>query len=228
MSRTPVLFNWSSGKDSAMGLHALREDKRCEVVALLTTINRDYSRVSMHGVREELVDRQAAALGLPLEKIYIGRQVTNAECEAAVEAVLVRHRAQGVLDVAYGDIFLEDLRKYREANLARAGMRALFPLWKRDTRELARHFVSAGFCATVTCVDTQALDGRFCGRDLDDTFFAELPPKVDPCGENGEYHSFCWDGPCFREPVRFSRGETVLRDNRFMFTDLIPKGEGYR
>ncbi|MFH1707744.1 MAG: ATP-binding protein [Planctomycetota bacterium] len=225
MSRTPILFTWSSGKDSAMGLHILQQDPHCEVLALLTTINRDHGRVSMHGVREALVERQAAAIGLPLEKILIGRNATNADCEAAVETILSRYRARGVYDVAYGDLYLEDVRKYRENNLARAGMRALFPLWKRDTRELARHFVSAGFRATVTCVDTQALDGRFCGRDLDVAFFAELPAKVDPCGENGEYHSFCWAGPCFREPVTFTRGETVLRDGRFMFTDLIPAGE---
>jgi uncharacterized protein (TIGR00290 family) len=217
-----VLFTWSGGKDSAMALYELQMQGACDVAALLTTVTRDYGRVSMHGVREELLDRQAEPLRLPLDKVYIGAGASNEDYEAAMRDALYRYRERGVQRVVFGDIFLEDLRKYREDNLARVGMQAMFPLWKRDTAELARMFVDVGLETTVTCVDSEYLDGNFAGRDYDEQFLADLPPTVDPCGENGEFHSFVYDGPIFREGVRFEKGEVVLRDNRYYFCDLVP------
>lgn len=220
-----LLFNWSGGKDSALALHELRSNGCCDVAALLTTITSDYDRVSMHGVRRTLLERQVRSLGLPLEMVYITSHATNEEYEAKMRDVLGRYRAQGVLECAFGDIFLEDLRRYREEKLAQVGMRAVFPIWRRDTSELAYAFLRLGFRAVVTCVDSQALDGGFAGREYDESFLADLPDSVDPCGENGEFHSFVYDGPVFREPVPFEKGEVVLRDGRFYFCDLLPKEE---
>lgn len=217
----PILMCWSGGKDSAMALDSLRKDAPHHVAALLTTVTEGYERVSMHGVRRELLAAQAAALGLPLDEVRIPPQCVNPVYEARMEAALQRHLANGIRRVAFGDIFLEDLRAYRERNLARVDMEALFPIWKRDTRELFREFVAAGFRAVVVCIDKNALDASFAGRFLDEAFLRDLPPGVDPCGENGEFHTFVFDGPIFREPVRFTVGPTVERDG-FVFTDLIP------
>lgn len=217
-----VLFSWSAGKDAALALHELLKDPACQVQALLTTVTREYDRVSMHGVRRSLLQRQARAIGLPLEEVFIASGGSNADYEAAMAEVLTRYKEAGVTAVASGDILLEDVRAYRERNLARLGLRGLFPLWKRDTHELARSFIRQGFRAITTCVDTQALDARFCGRPIDERFLTELPAGVDPCGENGEYHSFVSAGPLFREPVAYTVGETVLREGRFAFCDLVP------
>jgi uncharacterized protein (TIGR00290 family) len=217
----PVLFCWSGGKDSCMALHELRRDPLREVVALLTTVTEGYDRISMHGVRRVLLERQAAALGLPLEIVTIPPQCVNAEYESRMEAMLLTWKARGITEVAFGDIFLEDLREYREKNLARAEMKALFPVWKRPTRELAREFVAQGFHAVTVCVDPKILDASFVGRELDSKFLAELPVAADPCGENGEFHSFVYDGPGFSAPVKFTIGEKVLRDG-FWFCDLLP------
>ena len=217
-----VVFCWSGGKDSAMALYELLRGGAHEVVALLSTVNGDYGRVAMHGVREELLERQAVALGLPLEKVYLSRHSSNEEYEAGMAAALEKCKTQGVSTVAFGDIFLEDLKKYREDNLARAGMKAHFPIWERETADLARTFISLGFGALITCVDTQALDGEFCGRPYDAAFLADLPETVDPCGENGEFHSFVHAGPLFCHPIAVKTGEIVLRDDRFAFCDLLP------
>jgi uncharacterized protein (TIGR00290 family) len=221
----PILFCWSGGKDSAMALDALRacNEYRAEyrVVGLLTTITEGYDRVSMHGVRRELLERQADSLGLPLRQVLIPPECINPVYEARMaEAVMAEH-ARGIRRVAFGDIFLEDLRAYREQNLARAGMTGIFPLWKRDTRQLARHFIAAGFRAVAVCVDSRVLDRQFAGRELDESFFRDLPAGVDPCGENGEFHTFVFDGPIFRIPVPFTLGEVVER-GPFCFCDLIP------
>lgn len=218
----PILLSWSGGKDCAMALYELRSGGGYEVAALLTTVTVPYDRVSMHGVRRELLERQAAAVGLPLEVAYIPASSTTAEYERSMAAALEKYRAAGIRKTAFGDIFLEDLRRYREEKLSMAGMEALFPLWKRDTAALAETFCALGFEAIVTCVDTAALDREFSGRKLDRAFFASLPETVDRCGENGEYHSFAYDGPIFSSPVRFETGERVLRDDRFYFCDLIP------
>lgn len=217
-----VLFCWSGGKDSAMALHALLAAGDCRVAALLTTITDEYDRISMHGVRRALLERQAESLGLPLHPVRIPPQCINAIYEERMKAALAGHLARGVRRVAFGDIFLEDLRAYREKNLAQVGMEALFPIWKRDTRELAREFVRLGFRAVTVCIDPRALDASFAGRELDASFFADLPPGVDPCGENGEFHTFVFDGPIFRDPIAFRTGETVMRDG-FCFCDLLPE-----
>ncbi len=221
----PILMCWSGGKDSAMALDALRKAGRHRVAALLTTVTEGYERVSMHGVRRELLAAQANALGLPLDEVRIPPECVNPVYEARMEAALRRHLTNGVRRVAFGDIFLEDLRAYRERNLARVAMEAVFPIWKRDTRELFREFLANGFRAVVVCVDRKALDRSFVGRFLDESFLGDLPPGADPCGENGEFHTFVFDGPIFREPVRFTVGPTVERDG-FVFTDLIPGTSG--
>jgi uncharacterized protein (TIGR00290 family) len=222
-ARSPedVLFCWSGGKDSAMALHAMRAAGDCRAVALLTTITDEYDRISMHGVRRSLLERQAESLGLPLHPVRIPPQCINTVYEARMKEALAEHFARGVRRVAFGDIFLEDLRAYREKNLAQVSMGAIFPIWKRDTRELAREFVGLGFRAIAVCVDPRVLDASFAGRELDPSFFADLPPGVDPCGENGEFHTFVFDGPIFKTPIAVRTGETVLRDG-FCFCDLLP------
>jgi uncharacterized protein (TIGR00290 family) len=217
----PILFCWSGGKDSAMALHALlsqRSDVR--VAALLTTVTEGYDRISMHGVRRELLERQAESIGLPLHEVRIPSQCVNPVYEARMKEALLAYKSQGLRQVAFGDIFLEDLRAYREKNLARVEMTALFPIWKRDTRELAAHFVDSGFRAIAVCIDPQKLDASFAGRELDASFFRDLPPTVDPCGENGEFHTFVFDGPIFRQPIPIRTGEVVDRDG-FVFCDLL-------
>lgn len=219
----PVLVAWSGGKDSALALHEVLNDGAHGVAALLTTVTEDYDRVSMHGVRRVLLERQASALGLPLEMVLIPKDASNEVYETNMAGALAKYREAGVEEVVFGDIFLQDLREYREGKLAPAGMRGIFPIWMRSTRELVRSFISLGFKAMTTCVDTRALGGEFVGRMIDERFLADLPPSADPCGENGEYHSFVFDGPMFREAVRFRVGEKVLRDERFCFCDLVPE-----
>ena len=215
----PILFCWSGGKDSAMALHALRQDN-VPIAALLTTVTETYDRISMHGVRRELLVQQAQSIGLPLHEIRIPPQCINAIYEARMEEALRIHYDAGVRTVAFGDIFLEDLRAYREKNLARIGMTALFPIWKRDTRELIRDFHAVNFRAIAACVDPKVLDRSFAGRKLDASFFRDLPPTVDPCGENGEFHTFVFDGPIFRNPIPVKAGEVVERDS-FIYCDLV-------
>ena len=218
----PTLLAWSSGKDSALALHHLHIDNQYQVVALLSTITADYDRVSMHGVRRILVEQQAEALGLPLEVMTISKNASNEEYETQMEATLRRYQAQRVNAIAFGDIFLEDVRQYRQNNLAKLGVLGLFPLWQKDSRELVRSFIALGFKAVITCVDTQVLDAHFAGRIIDETLLTELPEGVDACGENGEFHSFVFDGPIFKKPVQFTFGERVLRDERFAYIDLLP------
>ena len=217
----PVLFCWSGGKDSAMALHALRERGEFSVSSLLTTVTEGYERISMHGVRRELLWRQAESLGLPLREVRIPPQCLNPVYEARMEAALREQFAQGVRRVAFGDIFLEDLRNYREKNLRKVEMEAIFPIWKRETRELARTFRELGFRAVAVCIDGRALGREFAGRELDKSFFRDLPRNVDPCGEHGEFHTFVYDGPVFSKPVEFRRGDVVERDS-FYFCDLMP------
>jgi uncharacterized protein (TIGR00290 family) len=218
MEMEKVLFAWSGGKDSAMALHEIKEKGECEVVALLTTITEDYDRISMHGVRKVLLERQASSLKIPLEKVLITRDSSNEDYESKMREALGRYR--NVRAVCFGDIFLEDLRRYREDNLAKAGMKGLFPIWKKDTKLLARKFIELGFKAIITCVDTEVLDASFAGRYYDKSLIDDLPNGVDPCGENGEFHTFVYAGPIFGKAVDFARGETVLREGRFCFCDL--------
>src|SRR6266404_5759601 len=204
-----------------MALYSLLQQKKFKIVALLTTVTEGYDRISMHGVRRELLVQQAQSIGLPLHEIRIPPQCINPVYEARMEEALRIHYDAGVRTVAFGDIFLEDLRAYREKNLARIGMTALFPIWKRDTRELIRDFHAANFRAITACVDPKVLDRSFAGRELDASFFRDLPPTVDPCGENGEFHTFVFNGPIFRKPIPVSRGEVVERDS-FIYCDLLP------
>ena len=216
-----VILSWSGGKDSALAFHELQKAETYEVSTLLTTVTEDYDRASMHGVRRRLIARQAASLGVPLETVLISKNASNEEYGAKMRGILEKYRAAGVSSVVFGDIFLEDVRKYREANLAKIGMKGIFPLWKRDTTELAHTFIELGFKAVITCVDSTVLDRSFVGRVFDANFLAELPASVDPCGENGEFHSFVYDGPIFQERILYTIGDVVLRDNRFYYCDLI-------
>jgi len=216
-----LLFCWSGGKDSAMALHEIKKNNRYEVVSLLTTITEDYDRISLHGVRRPLVERQAQSLDIPLHEVFIPKSCTNETYAAKMTEALNLFKQQGVEDVAFGDIFLEDVRKYREENLAKLKMKAVFPNWGRNSAELVSSFIALGFKAVVSCIDTKVLDKRFLGRQLDKEFINELPPNVDPSGENGEFHSFVYDGPIFKEKIGYRLGESVLRDY-FYFCDLVP------
>jgi len=214
-----VLLAWSSGKDSAFSLHVLRE-QGFSVVGLLTTINEAFERVAMHAVRVELLRAQAEAVGLPLVEVRIPSPCPNQAYESAMAAAMADARGRGVSAVAFGDLFLEDVRRYREDHLAGTGLRPLFPLWGRPTRELAEEMIALGQQAVLTCVDPRALGRGFAGRAFDRALLRELPASVDPCGERGEFHSFAWDGPAFRHPVPVRVGEVVERDG-FVFADLV-------
>ncbi|MGC8961853.1 MAG: diphthine--ammonia ligase [Candidatus Bathyarchaeia archaeon] len=220
-----IILAWSGGKDCAMALYELRKARRYEVLALLATVTKDYDRISMHGVRSALVEQQARSLGLPLDKIYISKDSSNEEYEAKMREKLTQYRSRGVLSVAFGDVSLEEVRNYRDENLSKLEMEGVYPLWKRDTAELARAFVGLGFKAVTTCVDAKSLGRGFVGRDFDEGFLSELPSGVDPCGENGEFHSFVYDGPIFAWKIPYVKGDVVLRDDRFYFCDLIPVQE---
>ena len=215
-----MLLSWSGGKDSALAFYEIRKDPRYEIVGLLTTVTEDYHRISMHGVREVLLEKQASSIGLPLSKVFISKDGSNKEYESKMKEVLLRFQRSGVFTVAFGDIFLEEVRKYREGNLAKVGMKGIFPIWGKEN--LSQRFIDLGFKAIVTCVDTKYLDKRFVGRLFDNKFLAELPADVDPNGENGEFHSFAFDGPIFREKISYKVGEVVKRDS-FYFCDLIPQ-----
>lgn len=218
-----IVFNWSGGKDSAMAVYEImNSEKPFEIISLLTTLTGDYDRISMHGVRRELLEKQAESLSIPLDKIYITKNGSNEDYENALKASLSAYKKQGVSTVAFGDIFLEDLKKYREDNLAKVSMSAIFPIWKKDTTYLANKFINVGFKNIITCVDTKYLDKDFAGRNFDEQFLADLPDNVDPCGENGEFHSFVYDGPIFQNRIPFKKGEIVLRDKRFYYCDLLP------
>jgi uncharacterized protein (TIGR00290 family) len=216
-----ALVAWSSGKDSAWALHEVRRAGDVDVVGLLTTITDPFSRVAMHAVREELLDAQAAALRLPCRKVRLPWPCPNETYEARMAEALADARAAGVTHVVFGDLFLADIRAYREEKLAGTGIAPLFPLWGRDTAALARTMIEGGLRATLTCVDPRALDARFAGRAFDGSLLAELPAGVDPCGEKGEFHSFAWAGPMFDAPIPVAPGEVVVRDG-FVFADLVP------
>jgi len=203
-----------------MALHRIHMTKNLEVVCLLTTITDRFHRVSMHGVREELLDLQAKSLGYPLEKILIPYPCPNEIYEQQMQNVLSRWKVKGVSHVIFGDLFLEDIRKYREEKLAQIDLEPVFPLWRESTAILAKEIIQVGFRSVVTCVDPNKLDTGFAGRQFDESFLRDLPPHVDPCGENGEFHTFVYNGPIFNEPIHVTVGESVLRDG-FQFVDLL-------
>ncbi|MBL29569.1 MAG: ATP-binding protein [Rhodospirillaceae bacterium] len=221
MSARKLLLSWSSGKDSAWALHRLRANPRYEVAGLLTTLNESAGRVAMHAVRRSLLEAQAAAAGLPLKAVNLPWPCSNERYEALMETAVAEAEAEGFEAVAFGDLFLEDVRRYRETMLAPTALSPVFPLWQEDTTALAQAMIAGGLRAFITCVDPKQLDPSFAGRAFDADFLADLPPGVDPCGENGEFHSFVWDGPMFDRPVPVVPGEIVERDG-FVFADLKP------
>ncbi|MCW3102227.1 MAG: ATP-binding protein [Bacteroidetes bacterium] len=208
--KAKAIFCWSGGKDSSLALYRALQDPELEIVALLTTLNQTFRRISMHGVREELLDRQAQSIGLPLIKMFVA-EGSNAEYEKNMEALLSEYKEKGVSKVIFGDIFLEDLRAYREQNLSKVGITAEFPLWKEDTAQLIGEFFSLGFRTVICCVNDAYLGEESAGAELSQEFIKALPANVDPCGENGEYHTFCFAGPVFKAPVDFTIGEKVYR-----------------
>ena len=224
MERTQVILSWSGGKDSSLALAALRADPSVEVVALQTTVTRGYDRISIHGVRRALLEVQAAAAGLPLLEVALGPACSNDAYEAAFQAGLeeARERFPRCRTIAFGDLFLADVRAYRERLLAPTGFAPLFPLWGEDTTALAAAFVARGFEACLVCVDTTQLGAEFAGRAFDTRLLQDLPSTVDPCGERGEFHTFVWRAPVFARDVAVERGEVVLREARFAFCDLLP------
>lgn len=241
---TKVIFNWSSGKDSALALYKILQDPTIEITALLTSVSQPYNRISMHGVRIGLLEEQAKSLGFPLHKMEIPEMPSMEIYEQIMQNTLLGFKEKGVVYAVFGDIFLDDLRQYRENKLATLGFKGLFPLWKRDTKELIEEFLALGFKTIVTCVNERYLDKSFVGRIIDAQFIADLPEAVDVCGENGEFHTFTFDGPLFSTPIEFEIGEIVYRkyekpktttvntacdtddtgfDYGFWYCDLIPK-----
>ena len=212
---------WSGGKDSAMALYELQRAGTYDVVGLLTTVTAAYDRISMHGVRRSLLHQQAASVGYPLHEIFLTPGAPNTEYESKMREALLRYKAQGVTAVAFGDIFLEDLKVWREQKLAEVGLTGVFPIWQRDTRELVQAVIRVGIQTVLSCVDPKQLDPSFVGRVIDEQFVRDLPAGVDPCGENGEFHSFVYDAPNFAQPIPWTRGEVVVRDG-FYFRDLLP------
>ena len=213
-----AIFCWSGGKDSSLCLYEVLKEQKYEVVYLLTTLNENFKRISMHGVQEELLEQQAQSIGIPLKKMYV-KEGSYEEYERNMEKLLLEMKAEGITNVIFGDIFLEDLRKYREDNLAKVGMAAVFPLWKKDTTKLIFDFINLGFKTITCCVNDRYLGEDMVGAEIDAAFLNALPENVDPCGENGEFHTFCFDGPIFKSKIRFTKGEKVYKP-------LEVKGEG--
>jgi uncharacterized protein (TIGR00290 family) len=215
-----VLLSWSSGKDSAWSLHVLRRRGEVEVVGLLTTLNEAFDRVTMHAVRADLLRAQAEAAGVPLWPVFIPWPCTNEMYERAMGGAVDRARAEGIAGIAFGDLFLEDIRRYRETRLRGTGITPLFPIWGIPTPDLARDMITGGLRARLTCVDPKQLSPEFAGREFDGAFLDALPASVDPCGERGEFHTFAYDGPMFARPLSIRAGEVVTRDG-FVFADLM-------
>ncbi len=210
IDKPKAIFSWSGGKDSSYCLHKVLTEMQFDVKYLLTTVNANFKRISMHGVREELLDKQAESIGIPLLKVYV-TEGTNAEYEKQMESILLKAKSDGIEYVIFGDIFLEDLRIYRENNLARVGMKAIFPLWKMDTSFLINDFLDKNFKTITCCVNDGYFNEDWVGKEIDQSFINQLPKAVDPCGENGEYHTFCYEGPVFKKKILFSIGEKLYK-----------------
>lgn len=206
-----AIFNWSSGKDSALALYKILQEEKFEITSLLTSINKEFQRISMHGVHVSLLEKQAESLGFPLAQLELPKEPSMEEYREMMESIMTDFKKQGVTHSIFGDIFLEDLRKYREDQLAAAGIQGVFPLWKKDTKNLIEEFMDLGFKTIVTCINETYLDKSFAGRVIDKQFIEDLPENVDPCGENGEFHTFTFDGPIFKDPIGFEVGEIVKK-----------------
>lgn len=237
MKKPKALFNWSSGKDSALALYKILNEDKFDVACLLTSINEEYQRISMHGVHVSLLEQQASSIGLPLIKMEIPKEPSMEQYRDIMNKTMAGVKSKGITHSIFGDIFLEDLRKYREDQLSAIGIKAVFPLWKKDTTTLIHEFLDLGFKTIVTCVNETYLDKSFAGRVIDEKFIKDLPKNVDPCGENGEFHTFTFDGPIFKNPIQFEVGDIVKKtypkpkidenaeeeDYVFWFCDLISK-----
>ncbi len=216
-----IILSWSGGKDSALSLHELKSlmGHRFDVTGILTTLTEGYDRISMHGVRRQLLEAQSRSLGIPLQEVWIPPNASNEIYEERMAEALKKCAVEGVSRVAFGDLFLQDIRQYREKFFDNLGIECLFPIWGKDTKKLAEYFVDSGFKAIVCCVDPRKLGKEYCGREYDRSFLSELPKSVDKCGENGEFHTFVYDGPVFEERINVKVGETVERSG-FCFTDI--------
>ncbi|MCF7916974.1 MAG: adenine nucleotide alpha hydrolase [Candidatus Omnitrophica bacterium] len=217
-----ILFSWSGGKDSALALYESQRAKKNQKLYFITTITQDYQRISMHGIREVLLDKQIDSLEGEVRKIFISKSSSNKEYEKKMKQALLNFKSKNILSIGFGDIFLEDLRRYREDKLRKLRMKAFFPLWKKDTKELAFRFIEKRFKAIVSCVDSCVLGKEFVGKQFDRSFLSKLPKGVDPCGENGEFHTFVYDGPNFKKKISYKLGKIVLKDKRFYYCDLEP------
>ena len=234
--KAKTYFSWSSGKDAALAFYYLQKEDNYIVEKLITTVNEHYGRVSMHGLRTELLELQAQAIGLPLSTIKLPEQPTMEVYDKIMEDQLQVLQKEGYTHCGFGDIFLEDLRIYREEQLKPFDIQGVFPLWQKDTTQLLKEFINLGFKAVIVCIKSELLEESFVGREIDESFLDDLPSNVDPCGENGEFHTFCYDGPIFKKPIKFAKGEKVFRaykspkqdseepesDMGFWFIDLIP------
>ncbi len=216
-----IAVSWSGGKDSTLALYYSLLEKKYEVHSLLTTFSAEYNRTSMHGIRIDLLEKQIQSIGIPVNLIALPKDVSNDEYEEIMKKEMITLKSHQVLSVVFGDIFLEDLREQRESNLSKIGMKALFPLWRKNSRELAKEFIDLGFKAIIACVDSTYLNDSYVGQIYNDNFLSTLPSNVDPCGENGEFHTFVFDGPIFSYPIKFKKGKIVLREERFYYIDLI-------
>ena len=219
--KEPVILSWSGGKDSAMAAYQLLASQKYEIAALLTTLTEEFERISMHGVRRDLLERQADSLGIPLHQIMIPKDCSNEIYESRLRAALIHFKALGITKVAFGDLFLADVKRYRDERLAEVGMAGIYPIWMRDTHELVRTFIGLGFKAILACVDTQAIAASFAGREITHELLRDLPEAADPCGEYGEYHSFVYDGPIFKTAIPCRTGDRVMRSERFNYCDII-------
>ena len=236
VKKQKTYFNWSTGKDASLAYYHLLKDERFQIDKLVTSINAHHDRVSMHGLRRELLEKQAQVIGLPLTTIELPEEPTMEVYNLEMKRTLTKLKQEGYTHTGFGDIFLEDLRVYREKQLSQFGIQCSFPLWKRDTKEVIEEFIELGFKAVVICNKSELLDESFAGREIDRDFINDLPSNVDPCGENGEFHTFCYDGPIFKKPVEFEIGKKIYREYKnpkkeesnkslgFWFCDLIPVG----
>jgi len=217
----PIIVSWSGGKDSTLALNEILNNTDYKVHSLITTVTEGYDRISIHGVRNELLEKQVQSIGLPLHKVSIPKDSKNEQYESALKKVLLKFKNKGINEIVFGDIFLEDVKKYRDELLDKLDMKGVYPIWKKDSKELPRKFIELGFKAVTTCVDFQQIDKKFVGREYDSKFLNDLPNSADHCGENGEFHTFVYDGPLFDKKIDFTKGEIVFRDDRFYYCDLI-------